>query len=178
MNLGVVGATTRDVLEQQVAGIIEFQPDLLHLPCGANDITRRRIDFALIERNLRELYELAARTGAQLVTFTLGRAYILPHLPDWTARVREMNELVRAVAASHQAIVVDMWAHPVNDRADLLSADRIHFAATGQAVMATEVTKALVSRHAQRAQPHDGQASTRTARHARPSHRRGDKRPR
>jgi lysophospholipase L1-like esterase len=36
-----------------------------------------------------------------------------------------------------------MWSHPVNSRPDLLSADRIHFSAAGQAVMAAELVKAL-----------------------------------
>jgi lysophospholipase L1-like esterase len=33
--------------------------------------------------------------------------------------------------------------HPINNRANLLSADGIHFSASGQAVMASEVVKQL-----------------------------------
>jgi hypothetical protein len=36
-----------------------------------------------------------------------------------------------------------MWDHPVNQRTDLVSADGIHFAASGQAVMAAEIIKGL-----------------------------------
>ena len=43
-------------------------------------------------------------------------------------------------------MVIDMWDHPIMDRPDLLSADRIHFAASGQAVLAAEVVKALARR--------------------------------
>jgi hypothetical protein len=42
-----------------------------------------------------------------------------------------------------RAIVVDIGDHPVNSGEDLLSADRAHLAAAGQAVMAAEVVKAL-----------------------------------
>ena len=42
-----------------------------------------------------------------------------------------------------RAVAVDMWDHPVNSGEDLLSADRAHFAAAGQAGTAAEVVKAL-----------------------------------
>ncbi|WP_200824190.1 SGNH/GDSL hydrolase family protein [Nonomuraea solani] len=50
------------------------------------------------------------------------------------------------LAAEHDAVLADMWNHPVNDRPDLLSADRVHFATAGQAVMAAEMVKALHGR--------------------------------
>ncbi|SCK47677.1 SGNH/GDSL hydrolase family protein [Streptomyces sp. WMMB 322] len=146
LNTAEIGATTEQTLNQQVDRMLEFGPDLLHLPCGANDLVRRRPDFAGIERNLRRLYELASRTGAQLTTFTLGRAYVVPAFPDWTQRVSRVNDITRTLAAEYQAIVVDMWDHPVNDRDDLLSEDRIHFSTSGQAVMATEVVKGLAQK--------------------------------
>lgn len=67
----------------------------------------------------------------------------MPRFPDWTDRVRRVNDITRGLAAEHGAVLVDMWDHPVNDRPDLLSADRIHFAGAGQAVLATEVVKGL-----------------------------------
>ncbi|GAB3312544.1 SGNH/GDSL hydrolase family protein [Epidermidibacterium keratini] len=144
-NSAIIGATTREVIDRQYGAIMEFGPDLLHVSSGANDITAKRADFSRIEYDLRQMYELAASTGAQLMTFTLGRAYVVPRIEDWTARITAMNEMVRGIAAEYGAIVIEMWDHPVNDRADLLSADRIHFAAPGQAVMATEVTRALAA---------------------------------
>ncbi|WNV85269.1 SGNH/GDSL hydrolase family protein [Umezawaea sp. Da 62-37] len=143
LNTAEVGATTDQTLETQVDRMIEFGPDLLHLPCGANDIVRRSPDFPSIERTLRRMYDLAAGTGAQLTTFTLGKAYVVPVFPDWRERVETLNDITRALAAEYGAIVVDMWDHPVNARDTLLSADRIHFSTSGQAVMAAEVVKGL-----------------------------------
>lgn len=143
LNVSENGATTAQTLEKQAARMLEFSPDLLHLPCGANDIVRRRPDFGEIERTLRQMYDLAKGTGALLTTFTLGRAYVVPVFSDWTERVAAVNEIVRGLAAEYDAIVVDMWDHPVNDRDNLLSADRIHFSTAGQAVMAAEVVKKL-----------------------------------
>lgn len=42
-------------------------------------------------------------------------------------------------------VLVDMWDHPLNARPDLLSADRIHFSTSGQAVLASEVVKSLAA---------------------------------
>ncbi|MFE2997464.1 SGNH/GDSL hydrolase family protein [Nocardia sp. NPDC059246] len=145
LNVSEVGATTAQTLENQAARLLEFSPDLVHLPCGANDIARRTPDFGEIERTLRQMYDLAKQTGALLTTFTLGRAYVVPVFPDWPERVAAVNEIVRGLAAEYGALVVEMWDHPVNDRDNLLSADRIHFSTSGQAVMAAEVVKKLAN---------------------------------
>lgn len=143
LNTAEVGATTEQTLDKQIDRLHEFGPDLVHLPCGANDLVRRQPDFDRIEQLLRRMYALASRTGAQLTTFTLGRAYVVPAFPDWTERVVRVNDITRALAAEYRAVVVDMWDHPVNAREDLLSEDRIHFSASGQAVLATEMVKEL-----------------------------------
>ncbi|MEU8032861.1 SGNH/GDSL hydrolase family protein [Streptomyces sp. NPDC049099] len=143
LNVSEIGATTAGTLKNQAARMVEFCPDLLHLPCGANDIVRRSPDFGETERTLRQMYDLAKGTGALLTTFTLGRAYVVPVFPDWPERIARVNEIVRGLAAEYDAIVVDMWDHPVNDRDNLLSEDRIHFSTSGQAVMAAEVVKKL-----------------------------------
>jgi lysophospholipase L1-like esterase len=143
LNTAKIRSSTAETLENQAGRMLSFAPDLLHVPCGANDILRRDPDYGRIERTLRQLYDLAAGTGAQLTTFTLGRAYVISAFPDWTDRVTAVNELVRGLAAEYHAVLVDMWDHPVNDRPDLLSADQIHFSASGQAVMATEMVRQL-----------------------------------
>ena len=146
VNLGVVGATTPEVLAEQVVTATEFGPDLLHLPCGANDLLRRELDWGRIERDLSHLYEAAAGTGAELSTFTLGRAFVVPVFADWKDRVEKLNTMVRGLAGDHDAFVVDMWDHPVNERTNLLSADGIHFAGVGQAAMAAEYLVGLAGR--------------------------------
>ncbi|MFD4523000.1 SGNH/GDSL hydrolase family protein [Streptomyces sp. NPDC058470] len=143
LNTAEIGATTAQTLEKQIDGMLEFDPDLLHLPCGANDLVRRTPDFDKIEQSLRRMYDLASETGAQLTTFTLGRAYVVPVFPDWSERVARVNDITRTLAAEYEAVVVDMWDHPINSREDLLSEDRIHFSTSGQAVMTTEMVKGL-----------------------------------
>lgn len=145
LNLARVGATTAETLATQAKPLVAFAPDLVHVPCGANDLFAREPDFAEIERALRRVFGVAAGTGALITTFTLGRAFLVPEVPDWRERVRRANAITQALAAEHDAVLVDMWDHPVNARPELLSADRIHFATSGQAVLAAEVVRGLAA---------------------------------
>jgi lysophospholipase L1-like esterase len=143
LNTARVGVTTAQALEEQVERIEEFGPDLLHLNSGANDIMRRRPNWSLIEDDLRAMYEWATGTGAQLSVFTLGRAFMIPAFPDFRDRVARLNDITRVLAAEYDAAVADCWDHSLNDRPNLLSEDRIHFATTGQAVIASAMIEAL-----------------------------------
>ncbi|WP_223162801.1 SGNH/GDSL hydrolase family protein [Nocardioides antri] len=144
-NIARVGATTVDALRDQVDRIRAFAPHLLHVPSGPNDLLTRTPDYPAIERNLDRLYAQAADTGAQLMTFTLGRAFVVPTFADWTDRIRRLNDIVRSVASTRGAVVVEMWDHPINDRPNLVSADGIHFSSSGQAVLAAEYVKSLAA---------------------------------
>lgn len=153
LNTAQIAATTPQVLQEQRERIEDFGPDLLHLNSGANDIMRRRPDWTRIEDDLRAMYAWAASTGAQLSVITLGRAFVVPAHPDFTDRVARVNDLTRTLAAEYGAAVADSWDHPLNDRPDLLSEDRIHFAVTGQAVIASLLITALAERLGSRSGP-------------------------
>ncbi|WP_330181499.1 SGNH/GDSL hydrolase family protein [Nocardia sp. NBC_01503] len=142
-NTGRIGATTRQALEEQAPEILAFQPDLLIVPSGANDIVRREPDWDEIERTLRRMWEFAASTGAQLAAFALGRAYVVPVFPDFPDRVRKLNALTRELASEYGGVVADCEQHPFNDRSNLLSADGIHFSTAGQAVIASLLVRQL-----------------------------------
>lgn len=146
LNTARIGATTAQALEEQSARVEEFRPDLLHVNSGANDIVRRDPDWIEIEDGLRSMYRWAAGTGAQLSVLTLGRAFVIPVFPDWTDRVARLNDITRKLATEFDAVIGDCWDHPLNDRANLLSEDGIHFATTGQAVIASLMLTALADR--------------------------------
>jgi lysophospholipase L1-like esterase len=146
-NTAQIGQTTPQTIESQLDALLAFEPDLIHLPSGANDIWRRsEPDWAGIETSLRTLYSRVADTDATITVFTLVKKFVVAKIPDFTDRVRRINELTRTLAGEHGAIVVDTEDHPINDRPDLLSADGIHVAGAGQAVLAAEVVRALARR--------------------------------
>lgn len=146
LNTGRVGATTAQALAEQAARIDDFDPDLLHLNSGANDIICRTPDWDRIEDDLRAMYQWAHHTGAQLSVFTLGRAFNVPAFGEFSDRVARLNDLTRTLSAEYDAVLVECWDHPLNDRPDLLSADKIHFATTGQAIIASLMLQQLAAR--------------------------------
>lgn len=146
LNTARVGATTAQALEEQAEHIEEFGPDLLHLNSGANDIIRRKPDWGQIEDNLRAMYDWAQGTGALLSVFTLGRAFVIPAFPDFSDRVARLNDITHTLAEEYDTAVADCWDHSLNDRPNLLSEDRIHFATTGQAIIAGIMIESLGAR--------------------------------
>lgn len=145
-NSAVIGATTAHTLRDLEQTLARFEPDLLHIPSGANDLVAAVPDFAVIERELSAVFGVAAGSDATVTAFTLGQAYVVPRYDDWRERVLRVNDITRRLAAEHDVVLVDMWAHPVNMRPNLLSADGIHFSTSGQAVMAAEIVKGLAER--------------------------------
>lgn len=143
LNTARLGATTPQALDEQAQRIEDFQPDLLHLNSGANDIIRRRVDWDQVEDGLRSMYEWASCTGAQLSVLTLGRSFVMATVPDFPERVDRLNAITRALAAEFGAVVGECWDHRLNDRPHLVSEDRIHFASMGQAVVASVMIEAL-----------------------------------
>ncbi|WP_067538622.1 SGNH/GDSL hydrolase family protein [Nocardia crassostreae] len=139
-NTGRMGATIPEVAAEQFAPLVDFQPDLVHVTCGGNDLFRKNADLALVERDLDELCAAVAATGARLSLFTLADASTGPLLP-----LRPLFEAftgsVRRVAARHDAILTEFWYHPARLRPDWLRADRIHLTMAGQAAVAAEMAK-------------------------------------
>ncbi|MFF2551013.1 SGNH/GDSL hydrolase family protein [Nocardia sp. NPDC058058] len=146
LNTARIGATTAQALAEQGERIHDFAPDLLHVNSGANDIVRRDPDWDGIEGGLRTMYRFAAATRARIAVYTLGRAFVIPVFPDWNDRRRRLNDLTRKFAREFDAVLVDSEDHPLNDRPNLLSEDRIHFSTSGQAILATLMVRELAHR--------------------------------
>ncbi|MFC7511752.1 hypothetical protein ACFQV4_19975 [Streptomyces thermocarboxydus] len=95
----------------------------------------------------------AAGAGADIFAFTVTNVFeSVPELAVFSDRTAALNDRIRAVARRHDAVLIEMWHHPVRLRPNLMSADGIHFAMEGHAALAAEIVKALGARSAQRAE--------------------------
>jgi lysophospholipase L1-like esterase len=142
LNTGRMGATTRSVIRYQLDRIVEFAPDLVYITCGINDVWQAGADIEALAHNLDHLFRTVANSGAQIGTVAFADAFVGPMGP-LRSRVHTLNEIVRELAQDYDATLVDLWEHPFRLRTDLFSADLIHFAMSGHAVVATETIKAL-----------------------------------
>ncbi|MBH0121645.1 SGNH/GDSL hydrolase family protein [Rhodococcus sp. CX] len=153
LNTGRMGATSGQVVATQLSPVLDFAPDLIHITCGSNDLWSARPDLRRTADNLESLFAAAHDTGATVTTLTLADAFVGDDMLALRDGVMAVNDLVRTLAAQYDAVLLDLWQHPLRLRPELLSADRIHFTMTGHAVLATEMVRALHARMSQSVNP-------------------------
>ncbi|MEU2030614.1 GDSL-type esterase/lipase family protein [Nocardia amamiensis] len=120
--------------------------ELVHLSCGGNDLFLPGGDIADLRENLDTLFGTLARTGAQVVTFTLADVWEIERMAPMRPmrdRMAALNDLIRELAARYDALLLELWDHPLRLRPDLMSADLIHFSMSGHAVLASDMVRTL-----------------------------------
>ncbi|MEU1122611.1 SGNH/GDSL hydrolase family protein [Streptomyces sp. NPDC005899] len=153
LNTGVMGKRTGAVRTEQLEQVLAFKPDLVNVAAGGNDLFDAEPDLDGVEADLDAMYTALRAQGADIFTFTVTNVFeSVPELAVFSDRTAALNERIRAVAERHDAVLIEMWSHPVRLRPNLMSADGIHFAMEGHAALAAEIVKALGARVANRAE--------------------------
>lgn len=148
INMGISGNTVRDLQARWQSDVLDHRPDWLSIMIGINDVWRQ-FDLPMQrERHVeladygRILTELVSQTRPQLQGLVLLTPYFIePNRADpMRAMMDEYGQVVKEVAAAHDAIFVDTQAafdavlsemHPMS-----LAWDRVHPNATGHMVLA------------------------------------------
>ncbi len=154
LNLAVGGATSRDVLRDQVPLALQSQPDLVTVICGANDVLRcPRPDIEAAGKYLTECLELLAEEIApgQIVTATYPDfAAIIPWRPRSRARVatamKYLNELIRLASHEVDVLCVDLELMSQSGRDAVYAPDGIHPAQIGHRWIAVAMTAAIATK--------------------------------
>ena len=135
VNLGVGGATARDVIERQLEHAIALKPHLLTLSIGPNDITSRVPVKTYAAHMETILGRLARETDAVIVVNLLPDLAVTPRFrnrdvaPIVGRLSTEFNEALAKVAARHGAALVDLYEasrREVPRRPELLARDGYH----------------------------------------------------
>lgn len=131
-NLAVDGATSCDV-RGQVGRALQLEPDLVTVVCGTNDLLYGRRDPLIYSRNLSAILGglRNALPAVRLVTATAPERWdFLGVGPRTRARLEaglaRMNEMTRALAAAHDAVVLDVAGHPGLSLAENFAGDGLH----------------------------------------------------
>lgn len=157
-NFASVGATTGEVLENQLEPALALEPGLVSLVCGANDVLlTSRPDVEGCTANLQTLLERirSELPEATIVTATYpdpGRFSGLR--PRTRKRVIEgmerVNDAIRSAAERHGAIVMEFSEHPgVGDRVNV-GPDSFHPSGVGHRRAAAAVLELLAHERARR----------------------------
>ena len=157
-NLASIGATTKQVLEEQLEPALELKPALVSLVCGANDVLlTSQPDVEATAENLAKLLD---RIRSELPEATIITAtYPDPgHFAGLRPRTRkrviegidQVNKAIRAAAERSDALVMEFSEHPgVGDRSNV-SHDDFHPSAQGHRRAAAAVLEALAENRPER----------------------------
>jgi lysophospholipase L1-like esterase len=153
-NLAVDGATSAEVLDEQVEPALELGPDFVTVICGANDVllaTRPDVEgyaehFDAILRRLRE-----GAPEAMIVTATAPEGWQFMDLrPRTEARLieatKELNDVTRESAARYDIVCLPVAGHPALRDPATFSADGLHPSSAGHRTVARETSSYLGAR--------------------------------
>lgn len=150
-NLAKIGATSRDVEEEQLDPALVLRPDLVSLICGANDVLESVRpdpgDFALrLERMFLRIRTTSP--GAVIFTATYPDMSRFVDLRERTRRrvsrgIADFNAVCRIVAADYGVLVLEWADHPRTGERAYRAADGFHPSPEGHRRAAAEVMEAL-----------------------------------
>ena len=149
-NLAVSGATSRCVVEGQLADAVAHRPDVASLVVGVNDTMRSTWDVARIRADLMGAAEALHGTGALLLTARFhdhGRVFGLPGVlrRPLAARIEAVNRVYDEVHATYGGLRVDLATFPeVLDRS-FWSVDRLHPSELGHRLFARHFADLLAA---------------------------------
>lgn len=151
VNLAKIGATSREVEDEQLDAAIVLRPNLVSLICGANDVLEsvrpEPGDFA--ERLARMFLRLrTASPSALIFTATYPDLSRFVDLRERTRRrvargIEDFNAACRAVAAQHDVMVIEWANHPKTGDPAYRAEDGFHPSPEGHKRAAREVLAAL-----------------------------------
>lgn len=143
-NLAVRGRLMGAIRDEQLAPALAMQPDLVTVMGGLNDMMRPSVDLDAVAGHLDAMVAAARAAGATVLTNTFpDPTSIAPLFRRLAPRVAAYNERIRAVAAAHDAIVVDFDARGVGTDLRVWSPDRIHANPWGHSMIAAAFADTL-----------------------------------
>jgi lysophospholipase L1-like esterase len=152
-NLAVDGATSAEVLEEQIDPALALGPDFVTVVCGANDVLlATRPDVAGYEERidaiLRRLRE--GLPDAMLVTATAPEGWHFMDLRPRTEKrlieaTAELNDITRAAAERYDVLCLPVAGHPALRDPATFSADGLHPSTAGHQTVARESAIVLQS---------------------------------
>ena len=134
VNLCVSGATTDDLLREQLAEAISSRPTLITVAIGINDLGNN-FTVEKFARNFEEIIKrLKAGTKAAIVVSNLPDISFAPVVPaDMRAgtrsQINRFNERIREIAARHSLALVDAYAEThaiIPEHPEFFSEDGFH----------------------------------------------------
>ena len=153
LNLCVSGATTEDVLLDQLDRGIARSPTLVTLGIGINDIGHE-VSLEVFAKNYEEiLSKLASQTSAPMVVTNIPDISSAPRIPqemrsDYHQLIVTFNKKLEDIASRHGAIVFDVYTvthEQLPSHPEFFSADGFHPSDQGYELWANQMWPTIAS---------------------------------
>jgi lysophospholipase L1-like esterase len=126
-NLAIRGLRLSEIRSGQFDIALGFEPDLMTIVGGVNDVLSRGCDFDALQADFAMMFEEGRARDITVLTFTM---------PDPTAvnplgrRLQgpmfRLNDIIRAEAERHGALVLDFQRYPIAADPRMWFEDRLH----------------------------------------------------
>ncbi|MFC4602522.1 SGNH/GDSL hydrolase family protein [Rhodococcus kronopolitis] len=146
-NLAVRGKLLGQIIDDQLEPALAMAPDLVTVYAGGNDLMRPSVDIDALVARYDEAIGALTAAGATVAVWTAYDAGWSAVFRTLRGRTAIYNELVRAVARKHGAVLVDFWNFEGYDDLRMWDWDRLHMSSAGHQRMAVEVLDALGAAH-------------------------------
>ena len=150
-NLCVSGATTTDVLRNQLDQGVAKNPDLVTLGIGINDIGHG-LSLDQFSKNYEEiLSNLRAKTRAQIIVTNLPDISSAPRIPgpmrnEYQQQIIQYSQRLEEIAARHGVVVFDIYSVTSRELAshpEYFSSDGFHPSDAGYELWADQMWPSL-----------------------------------
>ncbi|MFR9800878.1 SGNH/GDSL hydrolase family protein [Pseudonocardia sp. RS010] len=148
LNLGAYGATTQDVVDQQLDKIADVETPLLGVAVGGNDLVRA-YDHDGFRRNLTTIFDAVVAPGRRLFTHDYpdipGKLPGVPeeHRTALRARFAEANTFLAALCAERGVVRYELSTAALCADPDMWYPDGIHPSSLGHRTIADEFATLL-----------------------------------
>lgn len=147
LNLGERGLLAAEVRATQMEAALAFEPDLAVVLSGGNDLYRRVFDIDSVEYEWSAMFSALLSRNCTVVTsgmfdITLSGMVDQKYRRATQERITEISDRSLELSNRLGVLHVDLLRHPAGAEA-IYCNDGLHLNARGQAILATEIVRAL-----------------------------------
>jgi lysophospholipase L1-like esterase len=146
-NLAVRGRRMDEILDEQFQTAVMFEPDLVTVYAGMNNLLLLRNDVDSMMARYAEGLKKLQQTGAVVLAFTAADLGTVPLFRRLRGRAAVYNELLRGIADDLDLALVDFWRFTEFRDPRLWDGDRIHLSPLGHERFAAKVLDTLAVSH-------------------------------
>ena len=130
-NFAKRGLVTKEIRSQQLEKALTFNPDLVSLIAGANDVLKGRWNHYAYKEDMKCMIDTLSKTGADimianLTDFTVRLPFSTEKKQVLKEQLLEANEVILSLSREHQLHHIDFWNHQLVNDNTLWSKDFIH----------------------------------------------------